>query len=260
MRFDRLPLNTETKISSFRQNFHHLLQRKLSKWQLPVQPVMQISSKWEYFRFSVRREWISLIAFALYLCWLKQWKQHVEFNIVHSCDKCYFENDFWPNDITGSNCAKWPTKPHKISRYLRAILQSDINLQWLVCRHTHRRLPDWQGRFPERKQQIPDRQTKAHGPAAHGRYLWNVMTWIWHKHALRIFQGSSLVSGISPTPHLEMTVMGKSDVFFVYCPPEQTVEQAVELPVFRETMSLNSRQLMNAVVKELTHQIGDPIT
>ena len=45
-------LNTETEMSSFWWNFHHWLHWKLSKWQLPVQPVMKISSKWRHFRFS----------------------------------------------------------------------------------------------------------------------------------------------------------------------------------------------------------------
>ena len=39
---------TETRISFWR-NFHHWLQWKLSFWQLPVQPMMKISSKWRYF-------------------------------------------------------------------------------------------------------------------------------------------------------------------------------------------------------------------
>ena len=43
---------TETEMSSFWWNFHHWLHWKLSKWQLPVQPVMKISSKWRHFRFS----------------------------------------------------------------------------------------------------------------------------------------------------------------------------------------------------------------
>ena len=43
---------TETKMSSFWWNFHHWLHRKLSFWQLLVQPVMKISSKWRHFRFS----------------------------------------------------------------------------------------------------------------------------------------------------------------------------------------------------------------
>ena len=46
---------TETKMSSFWRNFHHWLHWKLSFWQLPVQPVMNISSKWRLFRFSVLR-------------------------------------------------------------------------------------------------------------------------------------------------------------------------------------------------------------
>ena len=40
-------------MSSFWRNFHHWLHWKLSFWQLPVQPVMIISSKWRHFRFSV---------------------------------------------------------------------------------------------------------------------------------------------------------------------------------------------------------------
>ena len=45
---------TETKMSSFWWNFHHWLHWKLSFWQLSVQPVMKISSKWRHFRFSVQ--------------------------------------------------------------------------------------------------------------------------------------------------------------------------------------------------------------
>ena len=42
-----------TERSSFWQNFHHWLHWKLSFWQIPVQSVMKISSKWWHFRFSV---------------------------------------------------------------------------------------------------------------------------------------------------------------------------------------------------------------
>ena len=50
---------TETKMSSFWWNFHHWLHWKLSFWQLSVQPVMKISSKWRHFRFSDRiRGWV----------------------------------------------------------------------------------------------------------------------------------------------------------------------------------------------------------
>ena len=45
--------HTETEMSSFWWHFHHWLHWKLSKWQLPVQPVIKISSKWRHFRFSV---------------------------------------------------------------------------------------------------------------------------------------------------------------------------------------------------------------
>ena len=41
-------------MSSFWRNFHHWLHRKLSKWQLSVQSVIKISSKWQHFRFSVK--------------------------------------------------------------------------------------------------------------------------------------------------------------------------------------------------------------
>ena len=41
----------ETEMSSFWWNFLRWLHWKLSKWQLPVQPVIKISSKWRHFRF-----------------------------------------------------------------------------------------------------------------------------------------------------------------------------------------------------------------
>ena len=44
--------STETEMSSFWWNLHHWLHWKLSKWQLPVQPVIKISSKLRHFRFS----------------------------------------------------------------------------------------------------------------------------------------------------------------------------------------------------------------
>ena len=72
---------TETKMSSFWRNFHHWLHWKLSFWQLPVQPVMNISSKWRLFRFSVvapilieTEEHISNIEHRLYIHCNKQKK------------------------------------------------------------------------------------------------------------------------------------------------------------------------------------------
>ena len=41
-------LINETEISPFWRNFDHWLHWKLSKWQLPVQPLMKISLKWWY--------------------------------------------------------------------------------------------------------------------------------------------------------------------------------------------------------------------
>ena len=38
---------------SFWWNFHHWLHRKLSLWQLPVQSVIEILSKWQHFCFGV---------------------------------------------------------------------------------------------------------------------------------------------------------------------------------------------------------------
>ena len=43
----------EMEMSPFWWNFHHWLHWKLSKWQLPVQPAMKISWKWQHFHFSV---------------------------------------------------------------------------------------------------------------------------------------------------------------------------------------------------------------
>ena len=42
---------TEIEMSPFWQNIHYWLHQKLSKWQLLVQPVMKMSSKW-HFHFS----------------------------------------------------------------------------------------------------------------------------------------------------------------------------------------------------------------
>ena len=57
----RIP-NTETKmLASIWRHFCHWLYLKLSFWQLSVQPVMKISSKWQHFRFDVRPlEWLFL--------------------------------------------------------------------------------------------------------------------------------------------------------------------------------------------------------
>ena len=44
---------TDREMSSFWRNYHRWQHWKLSKWQLPVQPVMKILSKWQHFHFNV---------------------------------------------------------------------------------------------------------------------------------------------------------------------------------------------------------------
>ena len=44
--------NYEPELPSFWRNFHHWMHWEFLKWQLPVQPVMKISSLWRNFRFS----------------------------------------------------------------------------------------------------------------------------------------------------------------------------------------------------------------
>ena len=44
--FSAKETSTETEMSSFWRKFHYWLHRKLSKWQLLVQPVMNISPTW----------------------------------------------------------------------------------------------------------------------------------------------------------------------------------------------------------------------
>ena len=46
-----------------RWNFHHWLHRKLSFWQLSVQPVMEISSNWRHFRVWI---WLPKIYTCIY--------------------------------------------------------------------------------------------------------------------------------------------------------------------------------------------------
>ena len=71
---------TETEMSSFWWNFHHWLHWKLSKWQLPVQPVMKISSKWRHFRFSVEMLILGT-TFAALLEIFKLWR-HSQFHTI----------------------------------------------------------------------------------------------------------------------------------------------------------------------------------
>ena len=48
--------HAETKLLSFLRYFCHWLHRKLSKWQLSVQPVTKMSSKWRHFHSTCSSE------------------------------------------------------------------------------------------------------------------------------------------------------------------------------------------------------------
>ena len=67
---------TETKMSSFWRNFNHWLHWKLSFWQLPVQPVMKISSKWRHFRFSACSLMVMMNSFSA----LHKYDLEIQFN------------------------------------------------------------------------------------------------------------------------------------------------------------------------------------
>ena len=67
---------TETEMSSFWRNFHHWLHRKLSKWQLSVQSMIKISSKWQHFRFSELRRTAGGSAHWVVWLWLSFKKIH----------------------------------------------------------------------------------------------------------------------------------------------------------------------------------------
>ena len=79
-------------MSSFWWNFHHWLHWKLSKWQLPVQPVIKISSKWRHFRFSdIARLYISpwVCAIHLFICRYNDFQTSCHFQYV----TCYMYLD-----------------------------------------------------------------------------------------------------------------------------------------------------------------------
>ena len=78
---ERFP-HTETEKSSFWWNVHHWLHWKLSKWQLPVQPVMKISSNDDIFvsvSLHALYEGISIaepLWYFLFLTWINFWTNH----------------------------------------------------------------------------------------------------------------------------------------------------------------------------------------
>ena len=82
---------TETKMSSFWRNFHHWLHWKLSFWQLPVQPVMNISSKWRLFRFSdrlspVRRQALTRTSFFWFHWFFLPWYCYLSILLIQQLE------------------------------------------------------------------------------------------------------------------------------------------------------------------------------
>ena len=86
--------NTETKMSSFWRNFNHWLHWKLSFWQLPVQPVTKISSKWRHFRFS-ECHWNLFPSAQLTISqhWFRQW-------LGAEQATSHYLNQWWPSLLT----------------------------------------------------------------------------------------------------------------------------------------------------------------
>ena len=83
--------HTEREMSSFWRNLHHRLHWKLSFWQLPVQQMMAISSKWGHFRFSVYWGWFRrLICRGMLLrktnCYCRKFEAGVKIICVESLD------------------------------------------------------------------------------------------------------------------------------------------------------------------------------
>ena len=67
---------------SFSWNFHQWLHWKLSFWQLPMQPLMKISSKWWYFHFS--DYWPFVWEFTVY--W---WIPSTNVAVMQNFDGCF---------------------------------------------------------------------------------------------------------------------------------------------------------------------------
>ena len=89
-------------------NFHDGLHWKLSKWQLLVQPVMKISSKWWHFRFS-----------AMARCWAI---------LLRNADLFRFGKIIYT--IRKSDCI---TETVILNFYLNVLSEKSVNLVWPQC-------------------------------------------------------------------------------------------------------------------------------
>ena len=106
--------NTETEKSSFWWNVHHWLHWKLSKWQLPVQPVMKISSKWRHFCFS------------------EQWKGHPNaiYYMYHRYQiYCFIYSSLYWIRPCMLQCCKFhhiPTSNKRVGHHFHAVVSNKI--------------------------------------------------------------------------------------------------------------------------------------
>ena len=113
----------EMDILPFWWNFHHWLQRKLSKWQLPV-PVMKISSKWWHCRFIIPachdcRHMSMKIKLQLFLINHQQYDPHLTSFLY-----------LIPYDI---NCLSWPGGNDANYTVSEGIDYHNPHINWTDC-------------------------------------------------------------------------------------------------------------------------------
>ena len=96
-----IPNGSEMEMSSFWWNCHHWLHWKLSFWQLSVQPVMTISSKWQNFHSTeCPHSHLDLLTLLENECHFKMFsvdfKAALEFSEAAWTSHGYVKTDLWP--------------------------------------------------------------------------------------------------------------------------------------------------------------------
>ena len=105
-------------MSSFWWNSHHWLHWKLSKWQLPVQSVMKISSKWRHFCFSVsniylNESWNTISSQHNKICIWSQWHQF-QYSISRKiCNRLLLNCSNWAESVVSDT---WDIFTHPLKR------------------------------------------------------------------------------------------------------------------------------------------------
>ena len=84
---------TKTEMLSFWQNFNHWLHQKLARWQLPVQPVIKIPSKWRQLCF--------IEGYSIKLCWCGYYGSA---GVVYGSIKQSYSILFWYGVVITWNC------------------------------------------------------------------------------------------------------------------------------------------------------------